>query len=105
MAAKTACSKANKVAHRTYIQMARPRRTVACYDADRDRVESIIRKQIDEGDDPVSVVNAIVVAALGRDSRLRYRIGSTARLVSLARRFMSEAQLARIVRREFQLSS
>jgi len=90
-------------AHRTFIQMARPQRTIACYDADRDRVESIIRKQIDEGDDPEQVVSAIVGAALGTTRRLRYRIGSTARLVSLSRRFLSEALLARIVRREFQL--
>lgn len=92
-------------AHRTHIQMARPEHTIACYDEDRDRVEGLIRKQIDEGDDPQCVVDAIIEAALGRSERLRYRVGSTARRVSLARRFLSEALLARIVRREFQLST
>ena len=92
-------------AHRTPIQMARPARTLACYDTDRDRVEAIIRKQIEEGADPRRVVEVIVTAASSREPRLRYRIGSTARRVSLARRFLSEAQLTRIVRREFRLST
>jgi NAD(P)-dependent dehydrogenase (short-subunit alcohol dehydrogenase family) len=92
-------------AHRTHIQMARPKHTIACYDSDRDRVEAIIRKQIDNGEDPERVVAAIVSAALGSQTRLRHRIGSTARLVSLAQRFLPEALLARIVRREFQLSA
>lgn len=92
-------------AHRTHIQMTHPQNPLACYSADRARVEAIIRDQIDHGDDPENVVHAIVTAALSGRRQLRYRVGGTAQLVSLARRFLSEALLAGIVRREFRLSS
>lgn len=90
-------------AHRTGIAMEHPRELLDCYDAPRKRVEQTIRGQIEHGDDPERIVDAIVAAATSRAPRLRYRVGGTARLLAIGRRFLSEAQLARFVRRELGL--
>jgi NAD(P)-dependent dehydrogenase (short-subunit alcohol dehydrogenase family) len=92
-------------AHRTGIQMARPRTPLAVYDVNRNRVEAIIRRWIDHGADPARVVDAIVAAATRPSSRFRYRVGAQARLASLGRRILSDGLMARAVRREFRLSA
>jgi short-subunit dehydrogenase len=50
-------------AHRTGIRMARPRTPMPLYEVGRERVEAIIRAQIERGDSPERVVDAIVEAA------------------------------------------
>jgi NAD(P)-dependent dehydrogenase (short-subunit alcohol dehydrogenase family) len=90
-------------AHRTGIQMSRPEAPLAVYDLPRERVEAIIRRQIDQGRDPMYVVDAIVAAATSDSSRFRYRVGAKATLLSLGRRVLSDGLIARAVRHEFEL--
>jgi short-subunit dehydrogenase len=92
-------------AHRTGIQMIRPRELRALYDEDRSRVEAIIRRQIEHGDDPGRVVDAIVRAAISKTPALRYRVGFKAGLASWARRVLPERALGAMMRREFRLSA
>src|SRR3989304_621055 len=51
--------------------MARPRNPMPLYEAGRDRVEAIIRAQIEGGDSPERVVDAIVEAATSTAPRVR----------------------------------
>jgi len=90
-------------AHRTGIQMTRPRAPLAPYDVGRERVAAIIRAQIEGGDSPERVVEAIVRAATSSAPRLRYRVGRKAGVAAWARRWLPEAALAYVMRREFQL--
>jgi short-subunit dehydrogenase len=90
-------------AHRTPIQMIRPANLIADYDAGRERVEAIIRDQIDTGPDPSHVVDAIVEAATCARPRARYRIGASARKAALGRRFLTDRAFERLLRREFRL--
>jgi NAD(P)-dependent dehydrogenase (short-subunit alcohol dehydrogenase family) len=90
-------------AHNTGIQMIRPDNLLAVYDEGRARVESVIRGQIDRGAHPQRVVDAIVMAALGRKSRLRFRVGFMAMLAAFARRFLPAGVLERAMRIQFQL--
>jgi NAD(P)-dependent dehydrogenase (short-subunit alcohol dehydrogenase family) len=92
-------------AHKTGIQMSRPERPLSVYDLARERVEAIIRRQIDEGRDPMHVVDAIVAAVCAEGARFRYRIGAKATLLSLGRRILSDGLIARVVRREFRLTA
>jgi NAD(P)-dependent dehydrogenase (short-subunit alcohol dehydrogenase family) len=92
-------------AHRTAFQMVQPAAPEAVYDAPRGRVEAIIRAQIDHGDDPARVVDAIVRAATHARPRLRYRVGGNATFAALARRILPGGLFERVVRREFQLPS
>jgi len=89
-------------AHRTEIQMARPLRPLAEYDGARDRVESIIRAQIETGDSPERVVDVVVAAATGVAPGFRYRVGRKAALAVLARLLPTRAFDA-LMRREFRL--
>jgi NAD(P)-dependent dehydrogenase (short-subunit alcohol dehydrogenase family) len=91
-------------AHRTGIQMSKPRQPNPLYDAERDGVEAIIRGQIERGADPGRVVDAIVRAATSYRPRLRYRVGAKAGLASFGRRFLPEWALGVLLRREFQLA-
>lgn len=92
-------------AHKTGIQMIHPAQPIAVYARERDRVEAIIRRQVDQGDDPMRVVAAIVRAVTHEHARFRYRVGAKAALLSLGRRILSDRLIARAVRREFQLSA
>jgi NAD(P)-dependent dehydrogenase (short-subunit alcohol dehydrogenase family) len=92
-------------AHKTAIQMSRPERPLSVYDLRRERVEAIIRSQIESGRDPMHVVDAIVAAASTERSRFRYRIGAKAMLLAVGRRILSDGLIARAVRREFQLGA
>jgi NAD(P)-dependent dehydrogenase (short-subunit alcohol dehydrogenase family) len=92
-------------AHRTGISMIRPRSLLPHYDGDRGRVEAIIRAQIDGGDSPERVVDAVMVAATHPSPRFRYRVGNKARLGAFARWLLPEGLFERFVRREFQLAA
>jgi NAD(P)-dependent dehydrogenase (short-subunit alcohol dehydrogenase family) len=92
-------------AHRTEIQMLRPHRLLSHYDAGRDRVEAIIRKQIEHGDSPERVVDAIVSAATSAHPRMRYRVGRKAAWAAWARRLLSASAFETMMSREFQLST
>lgn len=90
-------------AHRTGIAMSRPAAQLSVYDGPREQVERVIRGQIDQGDDPMNVVDAIVRAATHDRTRFRQRVGAKAALLSIGRRLLSDALVATAVRREFQL--
>jgi NAD(P)-dependent dehydrogenase (short-subunit alcohol dehydrogenase family) len=90
-------------AHRTAIQMSRPRSPMPQYDTPRARVESIIRAQIDRGPPPDRVVDAIAHAATHRSPRRRYRVGQKATLAVLAR-LLPLSLFDRFLRREFRLT-
>ncbi len=92
-------------AHRTAIQMVRPRALLAPYDHGRATVEAIIRAQIDAGPDPERVVDAVVRAATARSPRLRYRVGARSVLGAWARRLLPDRAFAAFVRREFRLAT
>ncbi|MCP3102037.1 SDR family NAD(P)-dependent oxidoreductase [Myxococcus sp. K15C18031901] len=88
-------------AHRTGIQMLRPRELLSLYDEGRERVESIIRRQIETGDDPGRVSDAILRAATERAPTARYRVGGKAVFAAFARRVLSLRAFERVLVREF----
>ncbi|MCE9673135.1 SDR family NAD(P)-dependent oxidoreductase [Myxococcus stipitatus] len=88
-------------AHRTGIQMVRPRDTMPLYDEGRERVESIIRGQIETGDDPARVSDAILRAATEREPASRYRVGAKAVFAAVARRFLPMGAFERVLEHEF----
>ncbi|MDB4976428.1 MAG: short-chain dehydrogenase protein, partial [Myxococcaceae bacterium] len=90
-------------AHRTHIQMTRPAKLLSVYDAARQRVEAIIRQQIESGASPERVVDVIVAAATSRSPRLRYRVGRRARFAVWARRLLPAYAFEHVMRREFRL--
>ena len=92
-------------AHRTAIQMTQPVSGMALYDAPRRRVEAIIRGQIESGDSPERIVDAIEAAVTSRRPRLRYRVGGKAGLAEFGRRVLSQRLFERLMRREFQLEA
>jgi NAD(P)-dependent dehydrogenase (short-subunit alcohol dehydrogenase family) len=90
-------------AHNTGIQMVRPRSPQAHYDGARGGVEAILRSQIDGGDSPERIVDAIVDAADG-NPRPRRRVGATARLMGFVRAALPAALFAFVIRRAFRLA-
>lgn len=90
-------------AHRTGITMARPARTQAAYDADREQVGSLIQTQIETGRDPARVADTIVVAATSGTPKVRYRVGFKALLASWALRLLPLSWVEIAVRYEFGL--
>lgn len=92
-------------AHRTGIRMAQPLAPMQIYASGRARVESIIRGQIDRGDSPERVVDAIVEAVLSAGPRARYRVGRKAALGAFARRFLPAGLFESFMRREFRLEA
>lgn len=92
-------------AHRTAIQMIEPRGLQAHYHQAREGVKAEIQSQIDTGDSPERVVDAIVKAALSAAPHARYRVGAKARLVAFARRFLPTWVLEMGMRRAFKLQA
>jgi len=90
-------------AHRTGIEMIRPEQPMALYDDARDRVQEIIRGQIERGDSPERVVDVIVSAARSRSPRFRYRVGGKATFAVVARSVLPARIFEHVVRREFAL--
>jgi short-subunit dehydrogenase len=89
-------------AHRTGIAMTRPRRPLPEYDEGRERVEGIIRAQIETGESPERVVDVIVAAAISASPAFRYRVGRKAALAGVAR-LLPTWVFDLLMRREFQL--
>jgi short-subunit dehydrogenase len=92
-------------AHRTGIRMARPRAPLPDYAAGAERVEAIIRAQIEHGDSPERVVDTIVRAIASDAPRFRYRVGRKAVLGVFARNVLPEGWFESFVRREFSLAA
>jgi short-subunit dehydrogenase len=92
-------------AHRTGIAMSRPARLMAPYDAGRERVEAIIRAQIENGASPERVVDAIVEAATDSAPRFRYRVGHKAVFAAWARSLLPAFAFEHAMRREFRLAA
>lgn len=90
-------------AHRTDIRMVEPGLPQAHYAETRDRVRRLIQAQIDTGDSPERIVDAIVEAALSRSPHARYRVGRKARLLAWLRRVLPHRALELGLRRELQL--
>ena len=91
-------------AHRTGIQMTRPRLLAPHYDGGRRKSEAIIRAQIESGESPERVVDAIVEAATSARPRLRYRVGGKATLGAVARWLLPAHVFELLIRHEFQLA-
>lgn len=92
-------------AHRTGIRMTQPRVPMQIYAGGRERVEAIIRGQIERGASPERVVDAIVEAITSDAPRFRYRVGGKATLGAFARSFLPARFFESFVRREFQLAA
>ena len=92
-------------AHRTGITMGRPRAAQAHYDAGREHVEAVIRAQIDGGDSPERVVDAIVQAIDRGAPCPRVRVGRKAAIGAWGRRLLSGRAFERFLRREFGLAA
>lgn len=89
-------------AHRTPIQMSHPRTPMTTYDAGRTAVEDVIRRQIEVGDPPERVAEAIVAASSSR--RFRHRVGTKAAFAVFAR-CLPEWLFERAIEREFFTAS
>jgi short-subunit dehydrogenase len=92
-------------AHRTGIRMTQPRVPMQIYASGRERVEAIIRGQIERGASPERVVDAIVEAITSDAPRFRYRVGGKAALGAFARSFLPARFFESFVRREFELAA
>lgn len=90
-------------AHRTGIQMVRPRTPLPLYDLGRERVEAIIRGQIERGGDPARVADVIATAATARAPAFRHRVGGKAAFAAWARRILPAGMFEGVMRREFRL--
>lgn len=91
-------------AHRTEIRMAQPLAPMPHYANGRTRVEAIIRGQIEHGESPERVVDAIVAAITSDSPRFRYRVGRKAALGVAARLLLPARLFESFVRREFRLA-
>jgi short-subunit dehydrogenase len=88
-------------AHRTQIQMCRPAELLPLYDVGRERVEAIIRAQIESGDAPERVAEVVLEAATRARPAFRYRVGGKARFAAIARRLLPLSLFERVLQREF----
>ncbi|MFS2137312.1 oxidoreductase [Duganella sp. Dugasp56] len=79
--------------------LTRPDRQLPLYDAERKRMEELMRSWIEAGDAPEVVASAVVKAAAARTPRLRYAAGKQASQVSWLRRFMPEFLVDRSLRK------
>jgi NAD(P)-dependent dehydrogenase (short-subunit alcohol dehydrogenase family) len=91
-------------AHRTGIAMARPAELASHYDGPRERVEAVIRGQIDGGASADRVAAAIVRAAMARRTPWRVRVGGKARLGVFGRWLLPASVFEWYVRRELRLA-
>jgi short-subunit dehydrogenase len=88
-------------AHATNIQMARPAQLMTHYERARERVGAIIRRDIERGDSPTRVAEAIFRAATDPRAAWRLRVGGTAKLGNVARRLLTTRLFERFLRHEF----
>jgi short-subunit dehydrogenase len=79
--------------------LSRPDRPLPLHDAERARMEALMRGWIAEGDAPEVVAAAVLKAASARVPKLRYAAGRQARQVSWLRRFLPEAMVDRSLRK------
>ncbi len=80
-----------------------PGRTIADYDAARERAFAATRAAEERGSAPELVAETIVRIAGSRHPRLRYLVGGQARLVAALKRFTPEAAFERGMRSTFRL--
>jgi short-subunit dehydrogenase len=67
-----------------------PEKPLRVYEEGRKVAQQVISDGVDQGEDPAIVAKAIVAAATDKTHKLRYPVGSRARMVSKLRRFMPE---------------
>ncbi|NGZ86599.1 oxidoreductase [Duganella aceris] len=79
--------------------LSRPDRPLPLHDAERSRMEALMRGWIAQGDAPEVVAAAVLKAASARVPKLRYAAGRQARQVSWLRRFLPEAMVDRSLRK------
>jgi NAD(P)-dependent dehydrogenase (short-subunit alcohol dehydrogenase family) len=77
----------------------RPDRRLPAYDSVRPRMEALMRKWIERGDDPDIVANTVVKAATDATPRRRYTAGKQASQVRFLRRFLPESAVDRSLRK------
>jgi NAD(P)-dependent dehydrogenase (short-subunit alcohol dehydrogenase family) len=81
----------------------RPDQPIATYEADRSRVERLIRNLITGGDAPQVVAKTILEAATAEKPKLRYPAGKQARQLRSLRRLLPESVFDKVVRRANEL--
>jgi NAD(P)-dependent dehydrogenase (short-subunit alcohol dehydrogenase family) len=69
------------------------------YAEQRHVLDGLIAREIAEGDDPATVAKSIVAAATDAKPKLRYTAGSTARRISILRRFVPAWAFDRQIRK------
>ncbi len=78
-------------------------REIAAYAAERRRVTEMAQKNLERGDEPRIVAEAVWTALTARSPKLRYPVGQGV-LLSLLRRFAPAAIFDRSLRKQFQLA-
>jgi NAD(P)-dependent dehydrogenase (short-subunit alcohol dehydrogenase family) len=81
----------------------RPDRLLQAYDTVRPRMEALMRKWIETGDDPEIVADTVVKAATAAVPRRRYTAGKQAGQVRLLRRFVPEFAFDKSLRKQIGL--
>ena len=79
--------------------LTRPDRRLPLYDAERTRMEALMRAGVARGDAPEVVAATVLKAAAARVPKLRYTAGKQAGQVSLLRRFMPAFLVDRSLRK------
>jgi NAD(P)-dependent dehydrogenase (short-subunit alcohol dehydrogenase family) len=77
----------------------RPDAPLPIYAEQRQRFDSVVAAAMERGDDPAIVARSIVAAATDPRPKLRYAAGSTARRVSVLRRFVPAWAFDRQIRK------
>jgi len=80
-------------------------RALSAYDGPRDRVIAAIKSGVDKGCSPEQVANSIFHAAISRNPRLRYRVGSDAVWLPRVRKAVPWNFFASGLRRQFALNA
>lgn len=82
--------------------MIQPAQPMSIYDTGRDHVAALIRRQIEAGDSPERIVDAVLAAAHADAPSLRYPVGRKANFAAWARRLLPARAFEHFLRREFQ---
>lgn len=80
-------------------------RRISDYAAARERVSASISAQIDRGDDPSVVSDAVLRAVTQRSPRLRHPVGKGASLLAKLRRFVPASIFAGSLRKQFHVDA
>jgi NAD(P)-dependent dehydrogenase (short-subunit alcohol dehydrogenase family) len=84
---------------------ARAARPIAAYDAARSRVSAAIGANVERGEEPSVVAQAVVAALTDSSPKLRYTAGKGTAMLATLRRWMPSNVFDRSLRREFRVDA